>query len=108
SAMRTGGFPSRESGVIVFVTNPSSDRATYGAVSASRQPEALSRSKDGSFPAESLQLAVDLDRAAVARAVATCHRRLPRELRVGRERADGLEHRFRTAGQHRVVWCEPG
>src|SRR6185295_5074213 len=92
SAIRTGGFPPRGGGVIVFVTNPSSERATSGAVSASRQPEALSSSKDGSFHAQPLQLAVDLDRAAVARAVAAGHRRLPRELRVGGERADGLEH----------------
>ena len=42
SAIRTGGLPSRGSGVIVFVTKASSERATSGAVSASRQPEALS------------------------------------------------------------------
>ena len=41
SAIRTGGLPSRGSGVIVFVTNASSSSATSGAVSASRQPLAL-------------------------------------------------------------------
>src|SRR5436309_10294990 len=43
SAMRTGAFPSRGSGVTVFVTNASSERATSGAVSASRQPLAFRR-----------------------------------------------------------------
>src|SRR5439155_20809805 len=43
SAMRTGAFPSRGSGVTVFVTNASSERATSGAISASRQPLALRR-----------------------------------------------------------------
>src|SRR5438552_3929544 len=42
SAIRTGALPPRGSGVTVFVTKASSDRATSGAVSASRQPEALS------------------------------------------------------------------
>jgi len=42
SAIRGGAFPSRGSGVIVFVTKTSSVRATSGATSASRQPEALS------------------------------------------------------------------
>ena len=41
SAMRTGALPSRGSGVTVFVTNASSERATSGAVNASRQPLAL-------------------------------------------------------------------
>ena len=41
SAIRTGSFPSRGSGVTVFVTKTSSCRATSGAVRASRQPEAL-------------------------------------------------------------------
>ena len=41
SAIRVGGFPSRRSGVIVFVTNASRERATSGAASASRQPDAL-------------------------------------------------------------------
>ncbi len=41
SAMRGGGFPSRGSGVTVFVTNASRLRATSGAVSASRHPDAL-------------------------------------------------------------------
>ena len=39
--MRTGALPPRGSGVTVFVTKASSDRATSGAVSASRQPEAF-------------------------------------------------------------------
>ena len=82
SAIRTGGFPSRGSGVIVFVTKASSERATSGAVSASRQPEALSSTEHRPFDAEALQLAVDLDRAAVAGAVAARHRRLPGELGV--------------------------
>src|SRR5207248_5722802 len=100
SAMRTGALPSRGSGVTVLVTNASSERATSGAVSASRQPEALSSMQYRSFHAQTLQLAVDLDRAAVARAVAARHRRLPRELRSGCEPADGLEHRLRAAGEH--------
>jgi len=41
SAIRGGAFPSRGSGVTVFVTKASRDRATAGAVSASRQPEAF-------------------------------------------------------------------
>src|SRR5204862_2646735 len=41
SAIRTGALPPRGSGVTVFVTNASSERATSGAVSASRQPEAF-------------------------------------------------------------------
>src|SRR5581483_6164741 len=80
SAIRGGAFPSRGSGVIVFVTNASSCRATCGAASASRQPEALSsRGKDRPLHAESLELPVDLDRAAVAGAVPARHRRLPCE-----------------------------
>ena len=42
SASRTGALPSRGSGVTVFVTKASSCRAVSGAVSPSRQPEALS------------------------------------------------------------------
>ena len=42
SAMRTGGLPSRGSGVTVFVTKASSCLAVSGAVRASRQPDALS------------------------------------------------------------------
>ena len=41
SAIRTGRLPSRGCGVTVFVTNASSARATSGASSASRQPDAL-------------------------------------------------------------------
>src|SRR5439155_17072028 len=41
SAIRTGALPPRGSGVTVFVTKASSCRATSGAVSASRQPEAF-------------------------------------------------------------------
>ena len=41
SAIRTGALPPRGSGVTVFVTKASSERATSGAVSASRQPEAF-------------------------------------------------------------------
>src|SRR6266498_4159543 len=41
--MRTGALPSRGSGVTVLLTNASSERATSGAVSASRQPLALRR-----------------------------------------------------------------
>ena len=39
SAIRCGGFPSRGSGVIVFVTKASRLRATPGAARASRQPD---------------------------------------------------------------------
>ena len=66
-------------------------------MSASRQPEALSSRKDGSFDAETLQRSVDLDDAAVTRAVAAGHRRLPRELSARRNRSDRAEHRFRAA-----------
>ena len=102
SAIRGGGFPSRGSGVTVFVTNASSARATSGAVSASRQPEPLRiiracRSMPASDPGSCrpstgpstqsrLRRAVDLDDAAVARAVAARHRRLPGELRARGER----------------------
>src|SRR5207237_4717965 len=41
SAIRTGALPPRGSGVTVFVTKASSERATSGAASASRQPEAF-------------------------------------------------------------------
>src|SRR5919201_871875 len=119
SAIRGGAFPSRGSGVTVFVTKASSERATSGAASASRQPEALSStnslSKEGanggtmgspvpstehrSFDAEALPGAVDLDRAAVTGAVAARHRRLPGELRVGGERPHCLQHRLRSAGE---------
>src|SRR5438093_3025720 len=93
SAMRTGGFPPRGSGVTVFVTKASSSPANSGAVSASRQPLALSSLKDRPFHAESLELAVDLDRAAVAGAVAAGHRCLPGELGMWRQAADGFQHR---------------
>ena len=55
-----------------------------------------------SFDAEALQLAVDLDGAAVARAVAARHRRLPRELRAGAVRGDRVQHRLRPAREHVV------
>src|SRR5439155_9726869 len=100
SAMRTGAFPSRGSGVIVFVTYASSARATSGTVSASRQPDALSSTQDRAFHAQTLQLAVDLDRAAVARAVAARHRRFPRELCARHEPAQRVEHRLRPAREH--------
>src|SRR6476661_10060777 len=104
SAMRGGALPSRGSGVIVFVTNPSSRRATSGATSASRQPDALSSSKeDRSFHAEALQRAVDLDDAAVARAIAAGHRCFPRELRAGTLPGDRVEHRLRAARKHVVA-----
>src|SRR4249919_280463 len=103
SAMRTGWLPSRGSGVTVLVTNASSSRATSGAVSASRQPLALSsRMEDRPFHAEALEHAVDLDRAAVAGAVATGHGRLPGELCVRGQPPHRLEHRLRPAGQHVV------
>src|SRR5207302_4542752 len=50
--------------------------------------------------AQTSELAADLDRAAVTRAVATGHRRLPRELRGGGEPPHGFEHRLRTASEH--------
>src|SRR5207244_13061485 len=99
SAMRTGRLPARGSGVTVFVTKPSSERATPGAVSASRQPEALSSTEYGSFHAEPLPGPLDLDHAAVAGAVAAGHRRLPRQLRVRTECTDGLEHRLGPAAE---------
>src|SRR5436853_6919611 len=81
SAMRTGSLPSRGSGVTVFVTNASRLLATSGAVTASRQPLPLSsRIEHRPFDTQSLQLAVDANRAAPAGAVATSHPRLPREL----------------------------
>src|SRR5215831_19608973 len=85
SAMRTGVLPSRGSGVTVLVTNASSARATSGAASASRQPDALSSTEHRPFDAEPLQAAVELDRAAVAGAVAARHRRFPRHLRIRSE-----------------------
>src|SRR2546423_8746166 len=85
SAIRGGALPSRGSGVIVFVTKPSSARATSGPTSASRQPLALSSTEHRPFDAQPLQLAVDLHRAAVAGAVAARHRRLPGELGAGAE-----------------------
>src|SRR4249919_2558484 len=104
SAMRTGWLPSRGSGVTVLVTNASSSRATSGAVSASRQPLALSsRMEHRPFHAEALEHAVDLDRAAVAGAVAAGHRRLPRKLGIRRQAPHRLEHRLRAAGEHVVA-----
>src|SRR5881394_1619464 len=103
SAMRTGSLPPRGSGVTVLVTKASSPAATSGAVSASRQPLALSSRKDWSFHAEALELAVDLDGAAVAGAVAAGHRGLPGELRVRGQTADGLEHRRGAAGEDVVT-----
>src|SRR5690348_6588838 len=73
SAIRGAAFPSRGSGVIVFVTKASRLRATSGAVSASRQPDALSSTEHRSLDAETLELAVDLDGAAVAGPIAACH-----------------------------------
>src|SRR5690242_10790094 len=99
SAMRTGTLPSRGSGVTVFVTNASRPRATSGAASASRQPEALSSTEHRSFDAEPPHSAVDLHGTSVARAVAAGHRCLPGELRAGRDRPHRLEHRLWAAGQ---------
>src|SRR5204862_6705653 len=82
SAMRTGVLPSRGSGVTVLVTNASSPRATSGATRASRQPEALSSTEHRTLDAQTLEHAVDLDGAPVARAVAARHRRLPGDLRI--------------------------
>src|ERR671930_512860 len=99
SAIRTGGFPARGSGVIVFVTKTSNDRATSGAASASRQPDALSNSKNRPLHAKTSELAVDLDHAAVAGTVTARHRRLPGELRIGNEVPHSNEHRLRPAGE---------
>src|SRR5207237_2225377 len=63
------------------------------------------RLEDGPLDAEPPELAVDLDGAAVARAVPARHRRLPRELRVGREPPQRLEHRLRAAGQDVATVC---
>src|SRR5262249_17917538 len=100
SAMRTGALPSRGSGVTVLVTNASSARATSGTMRASRQPEPLSSTEHRPFDAETLHDALDLDGAAVARAVAAGHRRLPGELRRRSDRTDRLEHRLRAAREH--------
>src|SRR5215210_1510984 len=88
SAIRTGRLPARGSGVTVFVTKASRPRATVGAASASRQPEALSSTQHGPFHTEAFELAADLDDAAVARAVAAGHRCLPGELSAVGERGD--------------------
>src|SRR5262249_58465164 len=98
--MRTGALPSRGSGVTVLVTKASRLRATSGAASASRQPDALSSTEHRPFDAEPLEPAVDLHCTPVARAVTAGHRRLPRQLGVGRDRADRLEHRLRAAREH--------
>src|SRR6266545_2247186 len=100
SAIRTGLLPSRGSGVTVLVTKASRLRATPGAVSASRQPDALSSTEHRSFHAEALELAAYLDGAPVARAVAACHRGLPRQLGRRGHGADRLEHRLGAAGEH--------
>ena len=111
SAMRTGGFPRGKRGD-GFETNASRERATSGAVSASRHPEALrslkpmpapGRLEDRSLDAQSLQLAVDLDRTSIARSVSAGHRRLPGELCVGLEGPHRLEHRLGAAGQDVVL-----
>src|SRR5579862_3391283 len=98
--MRGGADPSRGSGVTVFVTKPSSPRATSGAASASRQPDALSSRKDRPFQAEALERSVDLDDAAVAGAVAAGHPSLPRELGGRRELAHRVQHRLRPAREN--------
>src|SRR5581483_11846690 len=95
--MRGGAFPSRGCGVIVFVTKASSERATSGATRASRQPDALSSNEDRPFDAQPLQLAVQLDGAAVACPVPAGHRRFPRELRTGTELRDRVQHRLGPA-----------
>src|SRR5262245_13007933 len=100
SAMRTGALPSRGSGVTVFVTKASRLRATEGATSASRQPEALSSIEHRPLDAQPLQHAVDLDGTAVARAVPARHRRFPGKLRGRCDRAHGLEHRLGATGEH--------
>ena len=55
SAIRTGAFPARGSGVTVFVTKASSERATSGAVSASRQPDAFRITRNLTVPCRLLQ-----------------------------------------------------
>src|SRR5436190_6897134 len=98
SAMRTGVLPSRGSGVTVLVTKASRPRATSGAVSASRQPEALSSTKHRSLDAEALELAFDLHCAAVAGSVAAGHGGFPGQLSGGCQRAERLQHRPWPAG----------
>src|SRR3954447_12755718 len=100
SAIRTGVFPSRGNGVTVFVTKASRLRATSGATSASRHPEALSSTEPRPVDAEPPEPPADVDGAPVARPVTAGHRRLPRELRAGRDVADRLEHRLRPAREH--------
>ena len=88
-----------------FVTNPSSCRATSGAVNASRHPEALSSRKDRPVHTKTPQLAVDLDRTAVAGAVPAGHRRLAGELGVGDELSNRFQHRLGAAGQDIATVC---
>src|SRR6266540_2932686 len=97
SAIRTGLLPSRGSGVTVLVTKASRLRATSGAASASRHPDALSSTEHRPLHAQAFQLAADLDRTAVTPAVAARHRGLPRELGRRRDAAHGVEHRFGAA-----------
>src|SRR4029077_15494351 len=56
--------------------------------------------KHGPLHAQTLELAVDLDRAAVAGAVAARHWRLPGELGVRRGTLDRAEHRLRPAREN--------
>src|SRR5436305_2618510 len=104
--MRGGAFPSRGSEVMVWVTKPSSWRAVSGATSASRQPDALSSNEHRPFDTEPLQLAADLDRAAVTSAVAAGHRGFPGELRSRAAGGDRVQHRLRSAGEHVVPRCD--
>ena len=75
SAIRSGSFP-RAVCVTVCRRSASSERATSGAASASRQPEALQQGRD--LQAQALVVPVDLDDAAVAGAVPAGHGRPPR------------------------------
>src|SRR5438067_8747424 len=61
------------------------------------------RGKYRPLDAEPFELAVELDRAAVAGAVATRHWRFPRELGARFEERNRSEHRLRTAGEHVVA-----
>ena len=103
SAIRGGGFPSRGSGVIVFVTKASSARRDLGGgqrVEAARGVEdrdarrvtardrsALRTRSTGPSTHSRRYARLELDHAAVARAVAAGHRRLPRQLRARRRGA---------------------
>ena len=107
SAMRTGSLPSRGSGVTVFVTKASKllrdVRRGERVETAGGVQDHAACSRTGPFDTEAFELSVDLDRAAVARAVAAGHRRLPGELRA-RARARATARSIGSGPQARTSW----